>query len=61
MMLRKVMMAALAVAVALPLASCGRKGLPIPPEDAVYPRPYPSIEHPDGTISRPPARGDVLR
>lgn len=37
----------LAVLAALPLAACGRRGKPIPPEGAVYPRHYPKIEFPD--------------
>lgn len=60
MTLRKVMMAALAVAMALPLASCGRRGLPIPPEDATYPRTYPRIEFPDGGVSTPTTPGEEV-
>lgn len=41
---RIVILAALAV---LPLAACGRRGKPIPPEDSVYPRQYPKIDFPD--------------
>ncbi len=41
---RAVILAALAV---LPLAACGRRGKPVPPEGSVYPRHYPKIEFPD--------------
>lgn len=45
--MRALLTLAVVVAVALPLAACGRKGRPVPPEDAVYPRMYPHIELPD--------------
>jgi predicted small lipoprotein YifL len=41
---RSLLLAALAV---LPLAACGRRGKPIPPEDSTYPRQYPKIDFPD--------------
>lgn len=46
-------------AVAVGLSACGRKGKPIPPEGATYPRTYPDITFPsapdkaqDGTESQ---------
>ena len=40
-MTRTLIMLALAVMLALPLAACGRKGNPEPPEGSTYPRDYP--------------------
>ena len=34
------------------LAACGRKGRPVEPEDAVYPRTYPYTPHPGATAAR---------
>ena len=42
-MKRRLLLLALAT---LPLAACGRKGRPIPPENATYPRTYPDIDAP---------------
>lgn len=36
----------LLAALTAPLAACGRKGRPIPPEGATYPRKYPDITFP---------------
>jgi hypothetical protein len=43
----------LAFSLALPLAGCGRKGLPGRPENAIYPRIYPSDS--DQPEAAPPA------
>ena len=32
---------------AAPLAACGRKGRPLPPEGATYPRRYPEVTFPE--------------
>ncbi|OAN52348.1 hypothetical protein A6A04_01250 [Paramagnetospirillum marisnigri] len=45
-MSRRLILAALALLLALPLAACGRKGSPEVPENAVYPRVYPNIPFP---------------
>ncbi|MBI5162412.1 MAG: hypothetical protein HY985_00765 [Magnetospirillum sp.] len=42
-MIRRLTILALVVALAVPLAACGRKGRPIAPENSVYPRTYPPI------------------
>lgn len=41
---------------AAPLAACGRKGRPIPPEGATYPRQYPNVTFPEDPQSgeKPP-------
>lgn len=36
----------LLAALTAPLAACGRKGRPIPPDGATYPRKYPDITFP---------------
>ena len=33
--------------VTAPLAACGRKNRPVPPEGATYPRKYPNVDFPD--------------
>ena len=43
-MKRRMLLLALA---SLPLAACGRKSRPVPPEGAVYPRTYPDIDAPE--------------
>ncbi|MBR9972308.1 hypothetical protein [Magnetospirillum sulfuroxidans] len=30
-----------------PLAACGRKSRPLPPEGATYPRQYPNVDFPE--------------
>lgn len=46
-MTRRSLLVALATAlIAAPLAACGRRGSLIPPEDATYPRRFPSIGYP---------------
>lgn len=47
MMARKLLMLVLVVAMAAPLAACGRKGKLIPPEGSTYPRTYPEITFPE--------------
>lgn len=52
-MKRRMLLMALAVA---PLAACGRKTRPIPPEGATYPRQYPDVtfpEDPESAEKRP--------
>ena len=41
-MLRRLLILALIVALTAPLAACGRKGAPVPPEGSEYPRKYPA-------------------
>ena len=43
-MKRRMLLLALATA---PLAACGRKGRPVPPDGATYPRKYPEITFPE--------------
>lgn len=43
-MKRRILLLALATA---PLAACGRRSRPIPPEGSTYPRQYPNIDFPD--------------
>jgi len=40
--MRRIVVVLLAVALALPLAGCGRKSYPARPENAFYPRIYPA-------------------
>ena len=46
-MMRSILIAVMVATVALPLAGCGRKGMPYEPEDAVYPRVYPYTPQPN--------------
>lgn len=55
MRLRRPMLVALALLAIFPLSGCGRKGLPIPPEGATFPRTYPEVTFPDGPGAKPPA------
>ncbi len=41
-MLRRLLILALVVALATPLAACGSKAAPAPPEGSEYPRKYPA-------------------
>ena len=41
-MTRRLLILALVLALAAPLAACGRKGAPMPPEGSEYPRKYPA-------------------
>ena len=41
-MLRRLLILALVLALAAPLAACGRKAAPAPPEGSDYPRKYPA-------------------
>lgn len=43
---RRLVILALLIAIASPLAACGRKGSPERPEDSQYPRSYPSQKKP---------------
>lgn len=52
-MVRKLTILMLVAAMAVPLAGCGRKGKPIPPEGSTYPRAYPDITFPKD-IQDPP-------
>jgi len=45
--MRKLTMLVLVAAMAVSLSACGRKGRPIPPEGATYPRTYPNVTFPD--------------
>ncbi len=38
----RLLILALILALAVPLAACGRKGAPVPPEGSEYPRKYPA-------------------
>ncbi len=42
MTIRRLLVMVLVLALAAPLASCGRKGSPEPPPDSEYPRQYPA-------------------
>jgi len=50
--MRRFAVVMLALAVASPLAACGRKGKPVPPEGTVYPRQYPKVDFPDQQQNR---------
>ena len=52
-MVRKFTILMLVAAIAVPLAGCGRKGKPLPPEGSVYPRTYPEITFPEDNQARP--------
>ncbi|MBI2241624.1 MAG: hypothetical protein HYU59_12575 [Magnetospirillum gryphiswaldense] len=41
----------LMILAAAPLAACGRKSRPLPPEGATYPRQYPNVTFPDSPES----------
>jgi predicted small lipoprotein YifL len=53
-MMKRLVLVLVLAAVATSLSACGRKGRPIPPEDAVYPRQYPKIDFPGQQQQRPP-------
>jgi predicted small lipoprotein YifL len=44
--MRKLTMVVLVAALAVSVSACGRKGRPIPPEGATYPRSYPEVTFP---------------
>lgn len=41
-MMRKLLVLLLVALIATPMAGCGRKGKPEPPEDSQFPRTYPT-------------------
>lgn len=45
-MIRSLAVALLALALAVPLSGCGRRGAPIVPENSTYPRGYPYTPFP---------------
>jgi predicted small lipoprotein YifL len=52
-MIRKITIMILVAAMAAPLAGCGRKGKPLPPEGSAYPRNYPEITFPEANQAPP--------
>lgn len=54
---RRLLALVLVAGLASGLAACGRKGNPLPPDDAVYPRQYPYTPLPS-RISGPKPAGD---